>query len=83
MAQREVFQPAVYIMANHKSGTIYIGVTSNLPQRVGQHREGVIEGFTRRYGCKRLFCFELHGSMEQAILREKQLKTGIARARLC
>lgn len=45
-------------------------------QRAWQHREGVVEGFTNRYGCKRLVWFELHGTMEQAILREKQLKAG-------
>ena len=76
----EDFQPAVYIMANHKGGTIYVGVTSDLVQRAWQHREGVGDGFTRRYGCKRLVWFELHGTMEQAILREKQLKAG-SRAR--
>jgi putative endonuclease len=63
-------------MANHKGGTVYVGVTSDLVQRAWQHREGAIEGFTKRYGCKRLVWYELHGSMEQAILREKQLKGG-------
>ncbi|MBO6767544.1 MAG: GIY-YIG nuclease family protein [Erythrobacter sp.] len=73
---RETFQPAVYIMANHKNGTIYVGVTSNLVQRAWHHREGAGSGFTKRYGCKRLVWFELHGTMEDAILREKQLKSG-------
>ena len=76
MSQRETFQPAVYIMANRKHGTIYVGVTSNLVQRIWQHREGIGGGFTARYGCKRLVWFELHGTMENAILREKQLKAG-------
>jgi putative endonuclease len=76
MAKREVFQPATYMMANHKSGTIYIGVTSDLAQRAWQHRQGEIAGFTKRFHCKRLVWFELHGTMEQAILREKQLKGG-------
>ena len=76
MAHRETFQPAVYIMANRKHGTIYVGVTSNLVQRIWQHREGVGGGFTARYGCKRLVWFELHGTIENAILREKQLKAG-------
>ena len=76
MSQRDTFQPAVYIMANRKLGTIYVGVTSNLVQRIWQHREGVGGGFTARYGCKRLVWFELHGTMENAILREKQLKAG-------
>ncbi len=74
--QRETFQPAVYIMANHRNGTIYIGVTSNLVQRAWQHREGIGDGFTKQYGCKRLVWFELYGTMEAAILREKQLKGG-------
>ncbi|KPF64461.1 GIY-YIG nuclease family protein [Porphyrobacter sp. AAP60] len=70
------FQPAVYLMANHKGGTIYVGVTSDLSKRAWQHREGVVEGFTSRYGCKRLVWFELHSTMEHAISREKQIKGG-------
>jgi len=66
--------PAVYIMASGFHGTLYTGVTSNLLQRVYQHREGTLGGFTERYGCKRLVWFEMHGSMESAIAREKQLK---------
>ncbi len=73
-------QPAAYIMASRRNGTLYTGVTSNLPQRVWQHREGVIDGFTRRYGCKMLVWFEPHATMEHAIAREKQLKAG-SRAR--
>ena len=69
-------QPAVYIMASKRNGTIYVGVTSNLPQRAWQHREGVADGFTRHYGCKLLVWFEFCGTMEHAILREKQLKAG-------
>lgn len=76
MVMRRDFQPAVYIMANHKGGTIYVGVTSDLPKRAWQHREGEVGGFTKRYGCKRLVWFELHATMEYAILREKQLKAG-------
>jgi predicted GIY-YIG superfamily endonuclease len=71
-----VKQPAVYIMTNRRNGTLYIGVTSNLPQRVWQHCEGVVPGFTSRYGCKRLVWYEIHESMEGAIGREKQLKGG-------
>jgi putative endonuclease len=70
------FQPAVYIVANRKQGTIYVGVTSDLPKRAWQHREGEVEGFTKRYGCQKLVWFELHSTMEHAILREKQLKAG-------
>ena len=66
--------PAVYIVASGFHGTIYTGVTSDLLKRIYQHREGTLGGFTERYGCKRLVWFEMHGSMEAAIAREKQLK---------
>lgn len=66
--------PAVYMMASDIQGTLYIGVTSNLLQRVWQHREGVVDGFTQRFGVKRLVWYELHGSMQAAIAREKSLK---------
>jgi len=69
-------QPAVYIMTNRRNGTLYTGVTSNLPQRVWQHREGVADGFTKRYGCKMLVWFEMAGAMIDAIAREKQIKGG-------
>ena len=74
------FQPAVYIIASKRNGTIYVGVTSNLPQRIAQHRDGAIAGFTSRYGYKTLVWFEVHATMEHAILREKQIKAG-SRAR--
>ena len=67
-------EPAVYIVASGFHGTIYAGVTSNLIQRIYQHREGTLGGFTARYGCKRLVWFETGGSMEGAIRREKQIK---------
>lgn len=70
------FRPAVYIIANHKGGTLYVGVTSDLARRAWQHREGAVEGFTKRYGLKRLMWFEFHATMEEAIRREKQLKAG-------
>ena len=66
--------PAVYIMASARNGTLYIGVTSNLVQRVWQHREGVVEGFTHRYRIKTLVWYEQHDTMESAITREKALK---------
>ena len=66
--------PAVYLMASRRNGTLYVGVTSNLIQRVWQHREGVIEGFTRRYAVKTLVWFEQHERMEGAIAREKAIK---------
>jgi putative endonuclease len=71
-----VKHPAVYIMANRRNGTIYTGVTSNLPQRVWQHREGTADGFTKRYGCKMLVWHESHSTMFDAITREKQVKAG-------
>ena len=67
-------EPAVYIMASGFRGTIYVGVTSNLLQRIAQHRQGTFGGFTAEYGCKRLVWFEMHGTMDAAIAREKQLK---------
>ena len=66
--------PAVYIVASGFHGTIYIGVTSNLLQRIFQHRDGTLGGFTAEYGCKRLVWCEMHETMEGAIGREKQLK---------
>jgi putative endonuclease len=67
--------PAVYVMASQPNGTLYIGVTSNLVQRVWQHRSDLVEGFTRRYGVHRLVHFELFDDMTSAIAREKQMKT--------
>ena len=69
-------QPAVYIMASRRNGTLYTGVTSNLPQRTFQHREGAVAGFTRQYGCKVLVWYEIHETMPAAIAREKQIKGG-------
>lgn len=66
--------PAVYILASLRNGTLYIGVTSNLIQRIWQHREGVVEGFTQQYGVKMLVWYEQHETMESAIVREKALK---------
>jgi len=65
---------AVYILASGRNGTLYIGVTSDLPKRVWQHRESVCDGFTKKYGVKNLVWFEVHESAESAIIREKQLK---------
>ena len=67
-------QPCVYILASEKNGTLYIGVTSNLPKRAWEHRESVVDGFSRTYGVKRLVYSEFHETMEAAITREKQLK---------
>ena len=67
-------QPAVYILASKKNGTLYIGVTSNLLNRIWEHRNNLVEGFTKRYDVHCLVWYELHMSMESAIRREKQLK---------
>ena len=73
-SMRDERNPCVYILANRHYGATYIGVTSNLLQRLVQHREGLIPGFTTRYKVHRLVHFEMFGEMEPAILREKQLK---------
>jgi putative endonuclease len=67
-------QPCVYLLARASHSTLYTGVSSNLPGRIYQHREGLIDGFTKRYGIKRLVWFEPHETMESAILREKRIK---------
>ena len=69
-------QPCVYIMASQRNGTLYTGVTSNLPRRAFEHREGLIDGFTRKYNCKLIVWYEVHETMEAAIIREKQIKAG-------
>ena len=69
-----VKQPAVYIFASKRNGTLYIGVTSNLLKRVWEHKNDLVEGFTKRYKVHRLVYYELHGDMETAIRREKQMK---------
>jgi len=66
--------PVVYILASGRHGTLYVGVTSNLPVRVHQHRQGLIKGFTSSYGVTRLVRYESFDDMTSAIMREKQLK---------
>ena len=75
-------QLAVYILASRQNGTLYVCVTSNLPQRVWQHRTGAVGGFTARYGCKILVWYELHSTMLDAIAREKLLKGGSRKKKL-
>src|SRR3569833_2890402 len=65
---------AVYIMASRKHGTLYVGVTSDLRNKIAQHREGSGSGFTQRYGVKRLVWYELHEAIADAIQRETSLK---------
>jgi putative endonuclease len=67
-------QPAVYILASKRNGTLYIGVTSELVKRIWEHKNDMVEGFTKRYNIHRLVWHELHESMESAITREKRLK---------
>lgn len=67
-------QPTVYILANNQNGTLYIGVTSDLVKRVWEHKNDLIEGFTRKYGVHQLVYYEMHTDMLAAITREKQLK---------
>ena len=72
--QSNAKQPCVYILASQTRGTLYVGVTSDLLKRVREHKEGTYSGFTKRYGIARLVWYEVHGSMESAIKREKQIK---------
>src|SRR5690606_16093668 len=67
-------QPAVHLLANSRNGALYVGVTSNLVQRVWQHREHLADGFSRRYGVAMLVWYEQHETMESAIIREKRIK---------
>ena len=67
-------QGYVYIMASKRNGTIYIGVTSELMQRVWQHRTGQVAGFTKKYGCKLLVWYEAYDDIQDARLRELQMK---------
>jgi putative endonuclease len=69
-------QPAIYILASHRRGTLYVGVTSDLVQRIWQHKHDLVQGFAQQYGVHTLVYFEMHSSMNDAIAREKQLKAG-------
>ena len=67
-------QPAVYMLASQRNGTLYIGVTSDLITRTWQHREHMVMGFTARHAVSLLVWYEMHDTMDTAITREKQLK---------
>jgi putative endonuclease len=67
-------QPAVYILASKRNGTLYVWVTSDLVKRIWEHKNNMVEGFTKRYRVKELVWYELHESMESAIMREKRIK---------
>ena len=68
-------QPCVYILASRRNGTLYVGVTSDLPRRMFEHKTDLVEGFTKRYRVHTLVYAEFYATMEQAISREKQIKT--------
>ena len=67
-------QPAAYILASRRNGTLYIGVTSDLVKRIWEHKNDLVDGFTKTYGVHMLVYYELHGDMHAAIAREKALK---------
>ena len=67
-------QPCVYLLASGRNGTLYLGVTSNLVQRVWQHRTSAVDGFSARYDVHLLVWFEVHDTMASAIAREKRIK---------
>ncbi|MDX1915102.1 MAG: GIY-YIG nuclease family protein [Methylophilus sp.] len=67
-------QPCVYILASKRNGTLYVGVTSDLIRRVWQHKSDLVKGFSNRYKVHDLVWYEVHGNIESAILREKQIK---------
>ncbi len=67
-------QPAVYILASKRNGTLYIGVTSDLQRRAWEHKHDLVDGFSKKYGVHQLVYYELHENMVSAITREKQMK---------
>ena len=67
-------QPCVYLLTNKRNGTLYAGVTSNLPRRIWEHKNKFVDGFTQKYGTDKLVWYELHETMESAIQREKNIK---------
>ena len=75
-------QPCVYMMANKRNGTLYTGVTSDLIKRAYEHREGLVPGFSSKYGCKILVWYDQHETMVSAITREKQIKAGNRKQKL-
>ncbi len=66
--------PCVYLLASKRNGTLYVGVTSDLVKRVWEHKNHVVDGFTKKYGVDQLVWYEAHASMESAIQREKAIK---------
>ncbi len=76
MTKQSSKNPAVYILANKRNGTLYTGVTSDLIHRIYQHKEKITDGFSKKHDCSNLVFFEMHETMESAISREKQIKAG-------
>ena len=76
------WNPAIYIMTNRRNGTLYTGVTNDLPARVYQHKQGLQAGFTKQYGCTQLVYDEFYADMIAAIAREKQIKAGSRKKKL-
>jgi predicted GIY-YIG superfamily endonuclease len=72
----EIDEATLRLHRRKRHGTLYTGVTSNLPKRAFEHREGLVKGFSAKYGCKILVWYELHETMIDAITREKQIKAG-------
>jgi predicted GIY-YIG superfamily endonuclease len=68
--------PCVYVVANRRNGTLYTGVTSSLAKRAFEHRNGLVDGFSKKYKGNILVWYELHQTMIAAIAREKQIKAG-------
>jgi putative endonuclease len=67
-------QPCVYLVASERNGTLYVGVTSNLIKRVWEHKNDVVEGFSKKYGARSLVWYEVHETMQSAIARKKAIK---------
>ena len=75
-------RPAIYIMANRRNGTLYTGVTANLPKRVYEHKSGVTSGFTAQHQCHMLVYYATFDTMEAAIAAEKRIKSGSRKKKL-
>jgi putative endonuclease len=72
MRERRLYY--VYILASQKNGTLYIGITNSLIRRIGEHKEGLVDGFTKKYKVNKLMYYEIYGEVGAAIYREKRLK---------
>ena len=68
------YQPCVYIVTNKRNGTLYVGVTSNLPKRIWEHKSKIVKGFTSKYGLNKLVWYEQYETIELAVKRERDLK---------